>query len=68
MLTVATLVPPAASVIFSPASTTANENPNGFLYVANVSFELASGANASLCSFITISKSSIVIESMIVNF
>jgi hypothetical protein len=49
----------------SAACTTCKENPNGFLYVARVCWELANGWNASLCSVMITSRSDIVIELII---
>jgi len=57
--------PPAPIIMSSAACTTCKENPNGFLYVASVYWELAKGSNASLCSVMITSRSDIVIELII---
>jgi hypothetical protein len=57
--------PPAPMIMSSAACTTCKENPNGFLYVASVCWELAKGSNASLCSVMITSRSDIVMELII---
>ena len=57
-------IPPLTSVIFSLLCTTCKEKPKGFLYCATTVWELAIGANASLSSVMTSSKSDMSIDWM----